>query len=41
MATQGRESHDQWVTSYQVVFKKDGQNAFATVEDDNNQPKVS
>ena len=41
VATQGRANYDQWVTEYQVMFKKDGQNAFTTVEDENNQPKVS
>ena len=41
VVTQGRENKDQWVTSYQVKFKKNGQDNFKIVQDDNNQPKVS
>ena len=41
VVTQGRENYDQWVTSYQVMFKKDDQDNFTTVKDENNQPKVS
>ena len=41
VVTQGRETGGQWVTSYQVKFKKNGQDNFKIVQDDNNQPKVS
>ena len=41
VVTQGREDSDQWVTSYQVMFKKDDQDNFTTVKDENNLPKVS
>ena len=41
VVTQGRPRHDnQWVTSYQIKYLKDGQNDFVTVEDENNQPIV-
>ena len=41
VVTQGRHSSGQWVTSYRVQYKKDGENHFQTVLDENNQPKVT
>ena len=41
VVTQGRLTTDQRVTSYMVEYKKDGQEEFTTVEDENNQHKVS
>ena len=45
VVTQGRmdKNHDdknQWVTTYHVRHKKDGQENFKTIQDGNNQPKV-
>ena len=40
VVTQGRHNTDQWVTSYRVQYKKDGEDHFQTVLDENNQPKV-
>ena len=40
VVTQGRHTKNQWVTSYQVQYKKDGEDHFQTVLDKNNQPKV-
>jgi len=39
VVTQGRHSSGQWVTSYRVRYKKDGEDHFQTVLDENNQPK--
>ena len=44
--TQGRAkipqySKKQWVTSYQVMYKINGQNNFETIKSENGQPKVS
>jgi len=39
VVTQGRHNTDQWVTSYRVQYKKDGEDHFQTVLDENNQPK--
>lgn len=41
VVTQGRLTTDQRVTSYMVEYKKDGQEEFTTVEDKNNQHRVS
>ena len=41
VVTQGRLTTDQRVTSYMVKYKKDGQEEFTTVEDKNNQHRVS
>ena len=40
VVTQGRHNTDQWVTSYRVKYKKDGEDHFQTVLDKDNQPKV-
>ena len=40
--TQGRaKNYEQWVTSYQVMYKINGQNNFETIKSENGQPKVS
>ena len=41
VVTQGRLTTDQRVTSYMVEYKKDGQEEFTTVKDENNQHRVS
>ena len=41
VVTQGRENLDQRVNSYMVMYKKDGQSSFTTIEDGNDRPKVS
>ena len=41
VVTQGRENSGQRVTSYHLQYKKNGQDQFKTIEDENNQPKVS
>ena len=40
VVTQGRHNTNQWVTSYRVQYKKDGEDHFQTVLDKDNQPKV-
>ena len=37
---QGRSDAAQWVTSYKVQYKADGQSTFTNVLDDNGSPKV-
>ena len=41
IVTQGRVTYAQWVTSFQVQFKKNDQDQFKTIQDENDQPKVS
>ena len=40
VVTQGRQNVDQWVISYLVHYKQDGEGSFQTVLDENDQPKV-
>jgi len=40
VVTQGREQYGQRVTSYHLQYKKNGQDQFKTIKDENNQPKI-
>merc|ERR1719427_2517148 len=41
VVTQGRGTGpDQWVMTYQIQYKENGQDQFKTIEDENNQPNI-
>ena len=40
VVTQGREDMEQWVLSYYVKYKKDGQDEFEFITNDSGIPKV-
>ena len=40
LITQGRETDNQWVTEFKVLFKEEGSDVFKTVLDEDGQTKV-
>ena len=40
VVTQGRDSHDQWVTLFKILYKSSQTNEFEAIKDDNGNDKV-
>ena len=40
LITQGRETYDQWVSEFKVLYKEDGSDVFNTVLNEDGQTKV-